>query len=81
MAIFELSPAFQEHREVRAALRKQLDSNKKLQAEISSKERKERSLRQDPQAIPMELDHRGLLEGGEDLGTSSQRSDRRQSDR
>ena len=83
-AIFELSPAFEEHRAVRAALRAQIDSKARLDAEISDKERQLRSLVEDPQATQQELDKRGLLpEGkpGEALGSGSESPDRGQSGR
>lgn len=86
VAIFELSPAFEEHRAVRAALREQLDSKARLDAEISAKRKEVRSLEEDPQATQYELDKRGLLEDGrpgdrtgEGQGPSSEGLDRGQS--
>lgn len=79
VAVFELSPAFQEHRAVRAALKQQLDANQDLSDEIEAKEKKDLSLREDPQATMKQLDQRGLLDGREASGSSSRSSDRGQS--
>jgi hypothetical protein len=82
VALFELSPAFQTHREVRGALKKQLDSEAALEADIKVKRRTKRSLEEDPQAIMHELDKRGLLDAkspGKLRGTSRSAPDRAQS--
>jgi len=79
VVIFELSPAFQEHRAVRAALQRQIKANQDLSDEIEAKDTKDRSLREDLQATMNELDQRGLLGGQKGPGTSSKGSDRGQS--
>ena len=88
VALFELSPAFEEHRAVRAALRTQLESKARLDAEITTKRKEARALQEDPQATQRELDKRGLLKTGNSAGlpernqgTSSDGQDRGQSQR
>lgn len=59
--VFELIPAVQENRAIRAAVRQQIATYERLLAERAAKEKQYRGLHSDPQEVERALDANGLL--------------------